>query len=172
LKGFEELEFFVPDAGCVGPDGGLHSYVSEHLQKVILYHVAHRTALIVVAATATNTDGFGRRDLYGLYVVPVPEWLEKAVGEAGYQQVLYCFLAQVVVDPVDRILPEMGLDVLVEFYGRLFVVAEGLLYDQPCPTLFVFVQAGFGQRGGDGAVQFGRGRKIEDVILAYAQIFV
>ena len=115
--------------------------MGQHLQQVVLNHIAHGPAAVVVTTAAADAHGFGGGDLHALYVVTVPERLEEAVGKAGGQQVLYRLLAQVVIDPVDVVFGEEGLDVLVQLFGRSLVVAEGLFHHQPRPAALRLVEA-------------------------------
>ena len=68
-------------------------------------------------------------------VAAVPQWLEDAVAEAEGQDVLHGFLAQVMIDAVNLLLREDGVQLGVERTGAGEVVAEGLLdHDAPPPA--------------------------------------
>src|SRR5205085_6394896 len=67
--------------------------------------------------------------------LPVPDRLEDAVREPQRQNVLDRLLAEVVVDAEDLFLAEVALDLRAQRAGRLEIVAEGLLDDQPRPAL-------------------------------------
>src|SRR5688572_7461584 len=75
----------------------LHRDQAEELQDVVLDHVAERARLLVVRAARLHSDRLAHRDLHVGHVVPVPERLEDAVGEAHDQDVLHRLLAEVVV---------------------------------------------------------------------------
>ncbi len=88
--------------------GRLHRDEREHLKDVVLDHVAHHARLLVVAAAPLDADRLGVRDLDVVDVLPVPDRLEDAVGEAEDEQVLHRLLAEVVVDAVDLRLFEVA----------------------------------------------------------------
>jgi hypothetical protein len=102
----------------------------EHLQQMVLYHVAQCARLLVISRTVFDADGLGRGDLDMVDIVPVPDRLEDAVGKPECQQVLYRFLAEEVVDAVCLILAENPTDCVVQFYGGRQVIANRFLdYD-------------------------------------------
>ncbi len=65
-------------------------------------HVPERPGLLVEAGSALDVDRLGDVDLHVGDVVAVPDRLEHAVGKPGHEDVLSRFLAEEVVDPVDR----------------------------------------------------------------------
>ena len=87
--------------------------------------------LVVVAGAAADVDFLGHGDLHVVDVVAVPDRLEDRVGEAQHEQVLHRLFAEVVVDAVDLLLVEHGVDHLVELLGGGQVGAERLLDDHP-----------------------------------------
>ena len=66
-------------------------------------------ALLVVRAATLDADLLGHGDLHVVDVLPVPQRLEDAVGEAEDEQVLDRLLAEVVVDAIDLLLDERGV---------------------------------------------------------------
>ena len=68
-------------------------------------------------------------------VVAVPQRLEDAVGEAQGEDVLDGLLAEIVVDPVDLVLPEHRGELGAERPRGVEVVAERLLDHDPCPAV-------------------------------------
>jgi hypothetical protein len=64
-------------------------------------------------------------------MVAVPEGLQERVGEAEEDQVVHRALPEVVVDPEDPGLVEVGEERPVERQGRGEIVPEGLLDDDP-----------------------------------------
>src|SRR5262249_41452791 len=79
----------------------LHAQIREHLEHMILDHVPQHARALVVAAPAFDADRFRHRELDVIDVVPAPERLEQPVGETKGQQVLYRFLAQIMIDAED-----------------------------------------------------------------------
>ena len=110
-------------------DGASIADDRDELHHVVLHHVAQRAGLLVVATAALDADRLGHGDLHVVDVLPVPERLEDAVGEAEHQQVLHRLLAEVVIDAVDLLLDERRVQTLVERTRGGEVAAERLLDD-------------------------------------------
>ena len=133
---------------------------------MVLEHVAHRAGTVVVTAPVFHADGFGGGDFHVVDVVPVPERLEQAVGEAQHQQVLHGFFAEVVVDTVNLVFEEVVVDGCVQLARGLRIVAKGFFHDETFPAVVFAVQAVRSETGGDDAVETGRGGKIVEGIAA------
>ena len=127
------FSFSSAQALRVEGDRLLHRGQRHQLQEVVLDDVARGADAVVVAGPAADADVLGHGDLHVVDVVGVPDRLEHLVGEAQRQQVLHRLLAQVVVDAEDRVGGEDVLDDGVELAGRLQVVPERLLDDDPAP---------------------------------------
>ena len=143
--GLHDLALLVPHGLGVEGHGRLHRHQAHHLKEVVLDHVAQRARLLVVAAAPLHTDLLGHRELHLGHVVAVPQRLEDAVGEAQGQDVLDRLLAEVVIDPVDLLLPEHAGDQLVQLLGRAQVVAERLLDDDARPAVLLGGQPGLAE---------------------------
>src|SRR5690625_906075 len=141
--GREHLLLLPAQGDCVEGEGLLHRGEREQLEEVVLDDVPCGADPVVVAGAAADADVLGHGDLHVVDVVVVPHRLEELVGEAHRQDVLDRLLAQVVVDPEDRVLGEDLGDDGVELARGLEVVAEGLLDDHPPPRL----AGGLGQAG-------------------------
>ena len=101
---------------------------------MILNHVANRAGGVVIgAAAAGHADLLGHRDLHRVDMPAVPERLEDAVAEPQGQDVLDCFLAEIVIDAVDLALVEDGRDFPVQGTGARKIAAERLFDDHPAP---------------------------------------
>ena len=147
-------------------------------------HVAQRSRLLVVRAALLDPDRFTGGDLHLIHEAAIPDGLEDAVGEAQYQQVLDCFLGQVVVDAVDLLLAERFDDGAVELDRRGEIAAEGLLHHDPRPArhrhalgVVPIRGAAAGEPGGtepahDHRELLGRRRQIEEAIPAGAALRV
>ena len=109
--------------------GWLHRDHRHELQQVTLDHVAHGSGRVVVGGAVAHAHGFGGRDLNVIDVHPVPQRLEKQVGEAKNQQVLHRLLAQVVVDAEHVVVFENTAQNAVQMLRALQVAAKGLLND-------------------------------------------
>ena len=112
------------EAGTVGRVG---QHARQHLQHVVLHHIAHRTGLVVETAAVGDVEGLGHRDLDALHVGAVQHRLDDRVREAREQHVVQRVEPEPVVDPVDVLLREVLVHGVVELAGAGQVVAEGLL---------------------------------------------
>ena len=115
--GGEDLFLLGAQVIRVEGDRLLHRGQRQQLQQVVLDDVAGRAHAVVVAGPAAGADVLGHGDLDVVHIVGVPERLEQLVGEAQRQDVLHRLLAQVVVDPEDRVRREHRLDDVVELRG-------------------------------------------------------
>ena len=93
---------------------------------MVLHHVAHGAGLVVVPGPALDAEFLGHRDLDMVDMGGAPQRLEQRVGEAQRHQVLHRFLAEVVIDPVDRGFRKDAADTLVHRQGRSGSLADGL----------------------------------------------
>ena len=71
--GFQQLGLLIADG--VGRDRArrFHAQIGEHLQHVVLDHVAQHAGAVVVAAAALDADGLGDSELDMVHVVLVPQ---------------------------------------------------------------------------------------------------
>ena len=157
----------------VGLEGDrlLHTDEGEQLKQVVLDDVARGADAVVVAGSTADADVLGHGDLYMVDVVAVPHRLVQLVGEAQGQDVLHRLLAEVVVDPEDRILREDLLDHVVELAGALEVVPERLLDDNAPPAALGWLgQAGAGELFAHHGEDVGRDREVERDVAERAPI--
>ncbi len=68
---------------------------------MVLHHIAHRSHRVVKAAPIQHIELLRHGDLHAFHVEVVPDRLQKGVGEAKEDHVLYRVLAQVVIDAKD-----------------------------------------------------------------------
>ncbi len=94
---------------------------------MVLYHIADSAGFLVELAPAFDAERLRHRDLDAVNIITVPDGLEKAVGEAEDQQVLYRFFAEIVIDAKDVVLRKRLVQGVVQFARRNQVAAEGLL---------------------------------------------
>ena len=140
---------------------------------MVLDDVAGRAHAVVVACPAAGADVLGHGDLDVVHVVGVPQRLEELVREAQRQDVLHRLLAQVVVDPEDRVRREHRLHDVVELPGRLEVVAERLLDDHAAPLVALGLgQAVLGELPADLLEGLRRDGEVERVVAARSAVLV
>ena len=106
----EHLLLLEAQASASKRRGLLHRDQRHQLEQVVLDHVAGGADAVVVAGPAADADVLGHRDLHVVDVVGVPDRLEHLVGEPHRQDVLDRLLAEVVVDPEDRLRRETDVD--------------------------------------------------------------
>ena len=85
----------------------LHAQISQHLEHVVLHHVAQHARGIVIPATPLHVDHFAHVELDVVDVILVPQRLEHAVGKTEGQQILHRLLAEIMIDAVDLLLIPM-----------------------------------------------------------------
>ena len=130
------------------------------MQKVVLEHVAQHTGLVVVAGSVANVDILGHRDLHMVHVVAVPDGLENGVAKAEEQDVLRGLLPQIVVNAVDLVFLEDGMEGMVEPLRGGQIMAKRLLDDDAPPCVRLVIHMHRAQAFGDGRVERRRGRHI------------
>ena len=127
--GPQELHLLVADRLGAEVRRSLHAQDGEQLHDVVLDDVAQRPRLLVEAGAGLDADGLGDGDLHVVDVLPAPQGLEDAVAEPEDEEVLDGLLAEVVVDAVDALLGEDGVQLRVQLPRRGAVVPERLLDD-------------------------------------------
>src|SRR5439155_8200221 len=146
-----------------------HRRQRDELEEVVLEDVADRAGFFVVAGAPFDSERFGDRDLDVVDELPVPDRLEDPVREAKSQHVLNGLLAEVVVDAEDLLLGEVTADPLREAAGRLEVVAEGLLDDEPRPALRA---PSLAESRDDGLHRLRRHSEVVDAVAARSALLV
>ena len=130
----EQLRLLVADRVRLERARHLHAQIREHLEHVVLHHVAEDARGVVVAAAALDVDGLRHVELDVVDVVLVPQRLEHAVREPKREEVLDGLLAEVVIDSIDLVLLPVCEHVLVELQRRREIGAERLLDDDALPA--------------------------------------
>jgi hypothetical protein len=134
-RGAKRLRLLVAHGVGVEVDRRLHRGQRNELQEVVLEDVARRTRLLVERCAAFDAHRLGDGDLHMVDVEARPERLEDPVREPQREHVLHGLLAEVVVDAEDLGLVEVPAELVVQRARGGAVAAEGLLDDQPRPTV-------------------------------------
>ncbi|MCY1397601.1 hypothetical protein D9M71_126100 [compost metagenome] len=124
---------------------------------MVLHHVAHGAGAVVVGAAVLHAEGFADADLHVVDVPGAPDRLEQTVGEAQGHQVLYGFLAQVVVDAEHLGFVEYLADGGIDRLRRFQRTADGFFQHD---ARLRRGHAGDGQVRGDVLEQVGRGGQV------------
>ena len=125
----KNLHLLVAQRIRVHARGWLHRKKTNHLQQVILDHVANRAGFVVKLAAPLNAERFRHGDLDAVDVVAIPDRLEKGIGKAEDQQILDGFLTQIMVDSKNGKFGKYRKQDGVERARRSKVVAERLFDD-------------------------------------------
>ncbi len=107
---------------------------------MVLDHVPRGADAVVVSGATTQADVLGHGDLDVIDVMRNSRRVEQLVREAQREDVLDGFLAEVVIDPEDRMLREHLVDNGVELFRALQIVAERLLDDHSPPLVLGLVR--------------------------------
>src|SRR5205085_4830611 len=99
-----------------------------------------------------------------VYVLPIPERLVDAVGEAEDEQILHGLFAEIVVYAINLRLFEVLMDVVVELLRTREVCAERFLDDDAPPAFVLIDETRLAQLFDGFGVERGRGREIEDAV--------
>jgi hypothetical protein len=105
----EYLDLLIADRVAIYAGEGLHGQKSYDLKHVVLDHVADRPGVIVELTPSLDPELLRHRDLHTLDVIPVPDRLQKAIGEAKEQKIENRFFTEVVVDTKDSRLRKHGM---------------------------------------------------------------
>src|SRR5262249_43964134 len=130
----EHLHLLIADRLVVRRHRRLHGEKANHLEQVVLDDVPDGARLLVEPPTALDPEALRHRDLDAGDVVPVPDRLEKRIGESEDEEVLDRPLPEIVIDPEDRRLVEDAMQRGVQRLRGREIPAEGLLqYDPGVP---------------------------------------
>ena len=133
-----------------------------------LDHVTHRpTTAVIITGTAFNTVGFRMGDLHMINVMPIPQRFENQIIKAQYQQILHCFLANVMINAVNLVFAQMLFQTLLQQLGGGQIVSKGFFNHHASPTIMFTKQLFRCQTFGDGSIKFWTNGQIEnDVFMA------
>ena len=117
-------------AHCIGGNRGrrLHRDDAQQLQQMVLQHVAQRAGGIVITHPGAHAQIFGDGDLHVGNPFAPPQRFEQHIAEAQRQQILYRFLAQVMIDAKYLRLREHAADFGVDLFGAGQVATERLFH--------------------------------------------
>ncbi len=171
-NGLPHFQLLAPHTLGLKAHRRFHGHKAQQLHHVILHHVAQRTSLLVERSSAFDAQCFRRGDLHVVDVIAVPDGLKNSVGKAEDQNVLHGLFAEVVVDAEDLALVEDGVDLMVEFAGRVKIVTERFFNDDRCSAFFRLRHALRAQVLDNAGEELGRRGEIEKPVAANAFLAV
>src|ERR1039458_20378 len=107
--------------------GGLHGQKSHDLKHVVLDHVTDRPSVIVELPPPLDPELLRHCDLHTLDVIPIPDRLQEAVGEAKEQKIENGLFTKVVVDTKDSRFRKHEMKSGIQLLRRGEIVPERLL---------------------------------------------
>jgi hypothetical protein len=125
----QQLHFLVANRLGAERHGRFHGHEGEHLQQVILDHVAQGAGFLVIAATRAHALAFAHGDLDMIHCVPRPQPLKDCVREPEHQDVLHRLLPQIVVNAQDLALMHVARQRGAEPLGGGKILSEWLSTD-------------------------------------------
>src|ERR1035438_1754697 len=123
----EYLDLLIADSVAMHSGGGLHGQKSYDLKHVVLDHVTDRPSVIVELPPPLDPELLRHCDLHTLDVIPVPDWLQKAIGEAKEQKIEHCLFTEVVIDTKDSRFGKHGMKSGIQLLRRGKIAPKGLL---------------------------------------------
>src|SRR5271156_7035949 len=116
---------------------------------MVRYHIAQGARLFIERRAVFDSYRLSSGDLYIVDVVPVPHRLEQRIAEAENEDVLHCFFAKIVVNPVYRFLVEYAVHNVIQYVCRFQVLSEGLFQNNSCPPMVAAVRSNRSQTFND-----------------------
>ena len=97
----QHFDFFVAHAVGVKRNRRLHRHQRQHLQHVILEHVAQLPGLLVISGAMLHAERLRHRNLHVINILAIPDRLENRVRKAEHQNILHRHFAEIMVNPVN-----------------------------------------------------------------------
>ena len=91
---------------------------------MILNHVTHGSALVIITTPAAYSQIFGNSDLNTRNVMPIPYGFENRIGKPLHKEALDGFLAQVVIYAKNLRLLKSPVDHLIKFMSACQIPPE------------------------------------------------
>src|SRR5689334_5533979 len=105
---------------------------------MVLNHVADCPRSFIVATSAFYPNSLSSCNLYMIDIMVIPNRLKQSVAEAEDQNILYCLLTQVVINPVYLTFFENCANVFVQCTSRFQIVSKRL-FNNHTPPVTVFL---------------------------------
>src|SRR5258707_910173 len=102
---------------------------------MVLENIAQGAGLVVVVATRAHANCFRHGNLNMVDILMVPHWLKDGIGKAEHGDILYRFLAKIVINAVNLLFLIHGAQTFVKRARRIEISTKGLLHDNPSIAL-------------------------------------
>src|ERR1700686_2027603 len=122
----EYLDLLIADSVAIYARRGFHGQKSHDLKHVVFDHVADRPGVVVELPPPLDPELFCHCNLHTLDVIPVPDRLQKAVGEAKEQKIEDRLFTEVVVDTKDSRFRKHGMKSSIQLLRRGKIMSKGL----------------------------------------------
>ena len=109
-----------------------HGQEGDHLEQMILHHIANRAGVIIEFPPSGDAEFLGHGDLHAVHIVAIPNRFEKGVCETEEEQVLDRLFPEVMVDAEDVGLRKRRAQGDVQGLGRGQISSERLFDDDAC----------------------------------------
>ena len=133
----EALYFFIADRSGAQRNRRFHRDEREELHHVVLDDIAEKSFFFEKMAPRPDADIFGDCDLHMIDMAVIPERFENRIRKAENEEILDCFFAEIMVDPVNLRFIEVFGDVLLETFRRCTVVSKRFFDDDARPLSVV-----------------------------------
>lgn len=131
---------------------------------MILADIFEGAILIVVAAARADPEIFGGGDLEVVDIFWIHEWLKDAIAKPEREDILQGLFPQIMVEPEDLILAQVGGEERVECLGRALVSPDRLFDHESYPPTIFFKELMFIELGEYLLVQRGEGSEVVHAI--------
>jgi hypothetical protein len=128
----EDLDGLIADGIIMQAGRCFHGQKGYDLKHVVLDHVPDRSGSIVEFPSPLNPKPFRHGDLHTFNIIPVPDGLQKTIGEAEEQQIEDRFFAEVMVNTKDPRFWKNGMKRGIQLLRRGKIVSKRLFNNYPC----------------------------------------
>ena len=173
LDGMQNFCLLIMDGIGAEGDRRFQGSEREELKEMIGNHVAQRSRHVKVASAFFDTHSFSYGDLNMVNEAVVPDRFKDAIAEAKNQDVLYRLFSQIMINAEYLVFSQHFLDLMIQFFGRLQIVAKRFFKNQAAPVP-VFLNGQF--RGAklfnNVAKESRAGGQIEEIVAVGVMVFV
>ncbi|MMZ60165.1 hypothetical protein D1872_222400 [compost metagenome] len=94
---------------------------------MVLSHIPQGAGMIVVTSAFLHPYRFTKRNLHIGNMLIIPQWFKEGIRKANHLNILYHFLAKIVINPINFFFGKYFSYFNVQFLCRFEVITEWLL---------------------------------------------